>query len=242
MADDYFGSAVLDIDEWRDEPHRHRYVHGSFEGTDTRFSMYFVPEADYQGRFLHWLEGGPGGHEHEALSSVGFAASCGAYVIESNQGHVGVHPGPPDPTITGWRASEATARLAPRLRPSDVRLGTAPRLPVRRQWRRHANDPRTRERRGPLERRRPFRRRRRARAWAVAVARTLRRSPRTSCGFSVRRLRTRSMPSNRAAAATRSLTSMASNGPRYRRSSTPASSPAHSSNSSGPPSQRCCSP
>jgi hypothetical protein len=112
VGDPFFGAPVIDIDEWRDKPYRHRYMHGAFDGTDTRFSFYFVPESDYRGRFLQWLEGGFGGHEHEALNLVAFAASCGAYVIESNQGHIGVDPGPPDPSITGWRASEATARLA----------------------------------------------------------------------------------------------------------------------------------
>ena len=41
--DEYFGPAFVDMDEWRDQPNRHRYVHGGFEGTDTRFSFYFPP-------------------------------------------------------------------------------------------------------------------------------------------------------------------------------------------------------
>ncbi len=109
--DQYFGPPEFDIDEQRGDPTPHRYVHGSFAGTDTRFSMYFVPASQYEGRFLHWLEGGPGGHEHEAAMLVPFGASCGAYLVESNQGHIGVDPGPADPSITGWRATEATARL-----------------------------------------------------------------------------------------------------------------------------------
>ena len=31
------GAAYIDIDEWRDAPRPHRYVHGGFEGTHTRF-------------------------------------------------------------------------------------------------------------------------------------------------------------------------------------------------------------
>ena len=43
MDDSYFGPTFVDVDEWRDAPVRHRYVHGGFEGTDTRFSFYFPP-------------------------------------------------------------------------------------------------------------------------------------------------------------------------------------------------------
>ena len=41
--DPQFDTPFIDVDEWRDEPVRHRYVHGGFEGTDTRFSFYFPP-------------------------------------------------------------------------------------------------------------------------------------------------------------------------------------------------------
>ncbi len=40
-ADSMFSKPFVDVDEWRDEPVRHRYVHGGFKGTETRFSMYF---------------------------------------------------------------------------------------------------------------------------------------------------------------------------------------------------------
>jgi hypothetical protein len=30
---------VIDVDEWRDTPVRHRYVNGHFAGTGSRFSM-----------------------------------------------------------------------------------------------------------------------------------------------------------------------------------------------------------
>jgi len=35
-----FDHPYLDVDEWRDEPVLHRYVHGGFGGTATRFSVY----------------------------------------------------------------------------------------------------------------------------------------------------------------------------------------------------------
>ena len=41
-ADALFTQPYTDVDEWRDTPVRHRYVHGGFTGTDTRFSIYPV--------------------------------------------------------------------------------------------------------------------------------------------------------------------------------------------------------
>jgi hypothetical protein len=37
-ADPLFSQPYIDIDEWRNEPVRHRYIHGGFTGTETRFS------------------------------------------------------------------------------------------------------------------------------------------------------------------------------------------------------------
>jgi hypothetical protein len=34
-VDDAFGKPFVDVDEWRDSPRRHRYLHGGFEGTET---------------------------------------------------------------------------------------------------------------------------------------------------------------------------------------------------------------
>ena len=45
----------VDVDELRDEPEQHRYVHGGFKGNDARFSMYFPPRERYGGRFFQPL-------------------------------------------------------------------------------------------------------------------------------------------------------------------------------------------
>ena len=50
--DPLYVDPFIDIDEWRDAPVRHRYVHGGFTDTDLRFSMYFPPAEAYEGRFL----------------------------------------------------------------------------------------------------------------------------------------------------------------------------------------------
>ena len=96
MDDPFFGSPFVDFDESRDAPVPHRYVHGGFEGTDTRFSFYFPPAEQWRGRLLQVLEGGNGGHENTAQGPVGggvshiaFAAATGCYLVESNQGHFG---------------------------------------------------------------------------------------------------------------------------------------------------------
>jgi hypothetical protein len=122
--DPYFGAPFIDKDEWRDVPRRHRYVHGGFAGTETLFAFYFPTDEEYRGRFIHMLQGGTGGSEHTAYQSVlgetdmiDFAAQCGAFYGESNQGHVDISGEymKMDPTITSWRASAQTARYARKL-------------------------------------------------------------------------------------------------------------------------------
>src|SRR3954469_7512964 len=116
--DSFFGPPYVDIDEWRDTPQRHRYVHGGFEGTDTRFSFYFPPADAYGGRFIHMLEGSLGGHESTAVhgqlfGGVKLAFGFGAYLVESNQGHVGDMAGiKDDGTILNYRANAQCARYA----------------------------------------------------------------------------------------------------------------------------------
>ena len=50
--DELFKEPYIDKDEWRTEPVRHRYIHGGFKGTDTRFSFYFPSIEKYQGPFF----------------------------------------------------------------------------------------------------------------------------------------------------------------------------------------------
>ena len=57
-ADSAFGAPFIDIDEWRETPRRHRYVHGGFEGTHTLFSFYFPPPELYRGRLFQLVDTG----------------------------------------------------------------------------------------------------------------------------------------------------------------------------------------
>lgn len=115
--DTLFKAPYVDTDEWRDKPVRHRYVHGGFRGTNTRFSVYFPPKEQYQGRFFQYITPFP---DNENLSQgatgeedkIGFSMASGAYFVETNGGGR-VDFGKPglanDPTIGAYRANAASA-------------------------------------------------------------------------------------------------------------------------------------
>src|SRR5262245_21060527 len=91
--DPLFDHAFVDVDEWRDEPVRHRYVHGGFEGTEALFSFYFPPVELYEGRFFHPVLPMSGIETAATLrvlygvaGSIEFAVASGAYLVESNLG------------------------------------------------------------------------------------------------------------------------------------------------------------
>jgi hypothetical protein len=119
-ADPLFKEPFIDVDEWRDAPARHRYVHGGFKGTGTRFSFYFPPKAKYLGHFFQYITPVP---DSENLSQgnqgeedrIGFSLASGAYFIETNGGGPAgmAMPGSGvDPSIAGYRANAAAARYS----------------------------------------------------------------------------------------------------------------------------------
>ncbi|MFN3796401.1 MAG: hypothetical protein ACK4S5_02840, partial [Sphingobium yanoikuyae] len=92
VEDPLFTQPYIDIDEWRDAPVRHRYVHGGFKGTETRFSFYFPDKAHYQGRFFQHITPVP---DDENLAQkltdgeenyIGFSIASGGYYVETNGG------------------------------------------------------------------------------------------------------------------------------------------------------------
>src|SRR5260221_14696304 len=121
VSDPFFGEPWIDVDEERSKPLPHRYVHGGFEGTATRYSFYF-PTEGYRGRFTQPMEGGLGGHENlyggdvpGSIAALAFSAGLGAYMVESNQGHIGSElcaKAGVDTTIYGYRASAECARFS----------------------------------------------------------------------------------------------------------------------------------
>ncbi|CAN7450119.1 hypothetical protein LJR225_003009 [Phenylobacterium sp. LjRoot225] len=119
VPDPLFSQPYIDIDEWRDAPVRHRYVHGGFKGTDTRFSVYLPPKAQYQGRFFQHLTPAPDNENLAQRPAAGeenklaFALSSGGYFVETNGGGPAVAGfGSKDPTIGAYRANAAAARYS----------------------------------------------------------------------------------------------------------------------------------
>jgi hypothetical protein len=113
-----FGRPYVDIDEERERPTRHRYVHGGFTDTQTRFSFYFPDASSYEGRFFQHItpvpdsehlaqEGGAGEQD-----KIGFAHASGAYFVETNGGGVFGGYGSGDPTVAAYRANAACAEYS----------------------------------------------------------------------------------------------------------------------------------
>ncbi|OLS22751.1 MAG: hypothetical protein ThorAB25_25220 [Candidatus Thorarchaeota archaeon AB_25] len=117
-SDPLFTEPYVDIDEWRDEPVRHRYVHGGFKGTDTRFSIYFPPKEQYEGRFFQYIQPISGDENvahtpgpYTSSYSMDFAIDSGGYLVISNLGRMDMFTGD-DPTIGGYRTSAAVAKYS----------------------------------------------------------------------------------------------------------------------------------
>ena len=117
-VDPRFNDPYVDIDEQRTTPVPHRYVHGGFKGTDAKFSFYFPPREQFQGRFFqntHQLltsENGPPGN-------IGFAVASGAYYVQTNIGGVERATtteqavfGKLDPTVGGYRVNAEAAKFS----------------------------------------------------------------------------------------------------------------------------------
>ncbi len=121
-VDPRFAEAYIDIDEWRDEPVRHRYVRGGFTGTDAKFSLYFPPAEQYQRRFFHNTypmitnsDIGPFPIQFDvAVGNLGFTLDSGAYYLQTNLGGADRAP-PADPAIAAYRVNAAAAKYSRRL-------------------------------------------------------------------------------------------------------------------------------
>jgi len=119
IQDTLFSDPFIDVDEWRDQPLRHRYIHGGFEGTETRFSFYFPTKEQYEGRFFQYITPFP---DNENLSQgargesdkIAFSLTSGAYFIETNGGGRTdfTNPRANDPSIGAYRANAASAQFS----------------------------------------------------------------------------------------------------------------------------------
>lgn len=114
-VDPKFKEPYVDVDEWRDKPVRHHYIHGGFKGTEARFSFYFPPKEQYQGRFFQKVTPTPssenlGQQGMGAEDFVRFSLLSGAYYVETNEGGLGAIAG--DQTIVGHRVTAASAEYS----------------------------------------------------------------------------------------------------------------------------------
>ena len=117
-----FDKPYIDVDEWRDVPVHHRYVHGGFEGTETLFSFYFPSVEHYEGRFFQHITPFPLSENLAQQmppgenNKIGFSIASGAYFVETNGGinfdlgKGGAQRG--DPTISAYRANAAAAQYS----------------------------------------------------------------------------------------------------------------------------------
>lgn len=119
FADPLFNKPYVDVDEWRDKPSRHRYVHGGFTGTDAKFLVLFPPKEQYQGRFFQHNTAIP---TSELVAGnifggnfSGFCFDSGAAALVTNQGGFNNVPQAQagglsgDPTIGAYRVAAASA-------------------------------------------------------------------------------------------------------------------------------------
>lgn len=119
QQDSLFTKPFVDVEEWREEPIKHLYVHGGFEGTNTKFSFYFPEKENYQGRFFQYITPFP---DNENLSQgatgeadkISFSISNGAYFVETNGGGATDFSNPManDPSIGAYRANAAAAEFS----------------------------------------------------------------------------------------------------------------------------------
>jgi len=115
VKDTLFKIPFIDIDEWRDKPIRHRYVHGGFEGTTARFSFYFPQKDQYQGRFFQYITPVP---DNENISQgakgeedkISFSIISGGYFVETNGGGNGVYG--KNVNVGAFRANAAAASFS----------------------------------------------------------------------------------------------------------------------------------
>ncbi len=117
--DPQFNRPYTEINEWRQLPVPHRYVSGGFKDTDARFSFYFPPKDQYQGRFFHNTyplatssDIGPFPIQFDvAIGNLAFTMDSGAYYVQTNLGGADRMP-PADPAIAAYRVNAAAAKYS----------------------------------------------------------------------------------------------------------------------------------
>jgi hypothetical protein len=117
--DPQFNQPYIEVNELRDHPAPHRYVQGGFRATDARFSFYFPPKEQYEGRFFHntypmatTSDIGPFPIAFDvATGDLNFTFASGAYYVQTNLGGADRAP-PADPAIAAYRVNAAAAKYS----------------------------------------------------------------------------------------------------------------------------------
>lgn len=104
----------IDLDEWREGPVPHRYVHGGFKGSELLFSFYFPSSESYQRRFFQPLQAVSGSENTAPMSmnqafGFDFAIASGGYLVESNQGSRDMFGGSAEANAAAARFSRTLA-------------------------------------------------------------------------------------------------------------------------------------
>lgn len=118
-VDPRYNDPYIDVEEWRNEPEPHRYVHGGFKGTDARFSFSFPAADRYQGRFFHNTyplivteDIAPFPIAFDvATGDLGFTLDSGAYYVQTNLGGADRRT-QPDPEIGAFRVNAEAAKYS----------------------------------------------------------------------------------------------------------------------------------
>ncbi len=118
-VDSRYDKPFIAVDELREDPVPHRYIHGGFEGTDARFSFYFPPKEKYEGRFFHntypmatTSDIGPFPIQFDvAAGDLGFTIDSGAYYVQTNLGGTDRQT-QSDPTIGAYRVNAVAAQYS----------------------------------------------------------------------------------------------------------------------------------
>ncbi|MBQ9614376.1 MAG: hypothetical protein IJV14_17585 [Lachnospiraceae bacterium] len=131
-GDPYFSEPYIDVEEWRDLPVRHYYVHGGFRGTDfdganeVRFCFYYPEKEKYEGRFFQYVSPAPEDeHESEKLTGeddkISFCITHGAYYVVSNQGGFVIGKDPSRLYKSSSASAEFSREIAKKLYGTDKR-------------------------------------------------------------------------------------------------------------------------
>lgn len=118
--DPRYSEPYVDINELREQPVPHRYIHGGFRNTGARFSFYFPDKGRYQGRFFQNTypmalseDIGPFPIEFEvSTGDLGFTFDSGAYYVQTNLGGADRAGGMADPAIAAYRVNAAAAKYS----------------------------------------------------------------------------------------------------------------------------------